>query len=82
MAPSREVVFTTNQVEGAILNGTIVVKTNSVADDGHRDGARAVVVGSLGPIYQVGLPLYGYWVLWDDLEPPVFIQGNRIEVAA
>lgn len=81
MAPSREVVYTTNQAEGAILNGTTVEKTNSVADDAHRDGARAVVIGSLGPIYQACLPLYGYWVRWVDLDPPVFIQGKRIKVA-
>ncbi len=80
MSPSREVVFTTNQAEGAILNGRLVSKINSTADDGHRDGARAVVIGSIGPIYQAGLPLYGYWVRWADLEVPVFIQGNRIKV--
>lgn len=78
MSASREVIFTTNQAEGAILNGEAVQKINSKADDGHRDGARAVVIGSLGPIYQAGLPLYGYWVRWDDLQVPVFIQGNRI----
>lgn len=73
-----EIVYTTNQAAGAIANGTVVVKTDTVEGDGHKDGDRAVVV--VGPIYQAGLPLYGYWVRWQDLDAPVFIQGNRIKV--
>lgn len=43
-------VYTTNQAMGAIPNGTVVVKTNTATDDGHKDGDRATVVGSIGPI--------------------------------
>lgn len=81
MPRSLEVIFTTNQAQGAIPNGTRVKKINSTTEDTHGDGACAIVLGSIGPIYQAGLPLYGYFVRWDNLEPPVFIQGNRIKVA-
>ncbi len=79
-APMFEVAYTASQAAGGIPNGAVVLKTNSGPGDGHSDGARAVVIGSLGPIYQAGRPLYGYWVRWDDLDLPVFIQGDRIKV--
>lgn len=79
-----EVYFTTNEAEGAIRNGTRVVKVGREAGDSHDDGAPARVIGSLGPIPFRGMTeVYGYWVEWDDMpEVPVFIVGHRIRVQA
>ncbi len=75
-----EVVSTHDQAPGALPNGALVEKLNTEPGDTHRDGARAVVVGSLGP-YD-GLPdPYGYFVEWDDIPGvPVAIGGHRIRV--
>lgn len=76
-----EVIYSTNEAAGALPNGTLVAKTNSKPEDTHRDGARATVIGSIGPIYIGGQPLYGYWVRWESqVLPPVFIVGNRIKL--
>ena len=61
--------------------GTRVSKIASVPGDTHQDGARATVVGSIGPVpYQDRLVTYGYFVEWDDLPGvPVAISSWRIE---
>jgi len=73
-------VFEPGQAEGAIPNGTVVEKCNSMPGDGHPDGARATVLSSQGPHAVAGFgPMYGYFVQWDDVpEIPVFIAGIRI----
>ena len=79
-----EVVFTTKEAPGALRNGTIVEKINSEPRDTHRDGARAMIVGSVGPVDDLRLPAkYGYFVVWDDMPGvPVFIAGHRIRPVA
>jgi len=76
-----KVAFTSNQAPGAIPNGAAVEKVNSEPGDGHHDGARATVVGSL-PIDDDRLPdRYFYFVEWEDLPGhPVGIGGHRIRV--
>lgn len=39
--------FTRDEAEGAIPNGTTIVKVNSEDTDGHPDGSRGVILGSL-----------------------------------
>ncbi len=75
---SMNAMFTTDQAEGAIPNGTLVAKVNSEEGDTHGDGARAKVLGSIGPV--AGLPdPYAYFVEWLDLPGvPVGIAGHRI----
>ncbi|KKK91658.1 hypothetical protein LCGC14_2710750, partial [marine sediment metagenome] len=76
------VVFTTKQAPGGIPNGAVVEKVSSEPGDSHPDGARATVVGSLGPIDDDCLPdPYFYFVEWED-QPgvPVGIGGNRVRV--
>lgn len=74
------IVFTRNEAAGALRNGTRVEKTTTRTGDTHQDGARATVIGSLGPIAFEGIPkVFGYWLLWDDTPGvPVFIAGNRV----
>ena len=74
--------FTRNEAPGALRNGTLVEKVNSKPGDTHQDGARATIVGSLGP-HKWSAPhptsKYGYFVVWDDIPGvPVFIAGERI----
>ena len=82
----KNITYTTNQAEGAIPNGTVVEKIRSDETDTHKDGALAIVVGSIGPYHmiqgKIPGPLYGYWVLWADMNPtcPVFIAGHRIRI--
>lgn len=55
-------VFTKHQAEGAIPNGTKIVKTNSVAGDATPDGMGGVVLGSMDS----GDHGLLYFVEWDD----------------
>lgn len=63
-----------------IADGKTVIKCNSEKGDGHRDGAEAVVIESVGPIEFKGDPeTYGYMVKWADMPHlPVFVAGDRI----
>ena len=75
-----EVAFTTEHAEGALPNGTRVEKTLSKPGDTHVDGAKATVLGSLGPIPWEDMPrVYGYFVEWDDYPGiPAFVAGHRL----
>jgi hypothetical protein len=81
--PSDASVFwTSEEAPGAIKNGTIVEKTASVPGDGHQDGARAKVLGSIRvPVpSNPGEPKFGYFILWDDSpDKPCFIADIRIK---
>lgn len=56
--------------------GTRVEKIASEPRDGHRDGAKATVVKTMGPIPD---GKYGYFVEWDDMPGiPVFVAGWRV----
>lgn len=72
--------FTRNEAPGALRNGTRVEKIECVENDIHQVGAKAIVLGSLGPIEFKGDPkMYGYFVEWDDLPGvPCFVAGNRV----
>lgn len=69
------------QVEGAILNGTEVIKCNSEENDTHRDGHKGIVRGSI-EIPIDGVPeeavaklqglYYGYFVEW--INSPIKVQ--------
>ncbi len=74
--------YTTDEAPGAMPNGTIVTKVNSLPTDAHPDGTPALIIGSVGPVDLPDFPgvKYGYFVVWDDMPSvPVFIAGNRIE---
>ena len=61
------VVYTKNQAEGALPNGTRIEKVNSEPGDGHPDGAVGTVIGSIGPAVIPGFPdRYVYFVVWDE----------------
>jgi len=67
------------QAEGAWPNGTRVFKTIYKESDAHQVGAKATVVGSLGPANGI----YGYFVEWDDMPGiPVFVAGTRIAMVS
>ena len=69
------------EAPGAIPNGTVVEKINSIAhEDGHVDGSRAKVAGSMCPTDDPLAPdRFAYFVEWDDLPATyVFIAGHRI----
>jgi len=70
--------FTRAQAPGAYLNGTAIVKRNSVPGDATPDGGRGVVLGS---IITLG-PGFGYFIEWA-LRPgvAVFVAGYRVELA-
>lgn len=59
--------------------GTAVEKIASVPDDSHQDGARAVVIGSLGPFEG----LIGYWVEWADARNIAsYVRSDRLRRVA
>lgn len=73
--------YSTSQAEGAIPNGTRVMKCGSESGDGHPDGSLAVVIGSAGPAPhpKTREMIYGYWVVWDDHpNVPCFIAGRIV----
>jgi hypothetical protein len=79
-----KVAFTNNQAPGAMRNGTRVKKVGTDdPNDGHKDGDRATVLGSIGP-FQVkslngGEKAWGYFVEWDDMPgAPCFIACWRL----
>jgi hypothetical protein len=73
-------VFTRNQAEGALSNGTRIEKTNSEPGDGHCDGAAGTIIGSIAAMV---VPGFVYFVAWDE-EPgaglPVGITEGRVKV--
>lgn len=79
IAPNGDIVLWSDaQAPGAIPNGTQVEKCGSVRFDAHQDGAQGHVVGSIGP---VDGDMYGYFVVWDDMENrmPVSVTSTRIK---
>lgn len=59
-------VFTREQAEGALPNGTRVVKIKAEEGDGHAVGERATVIGSVShPEIMNGI--IAYFVSWDDM---------------
>ncbi len=77
------VIYSTNQAEGAIPNGTVIEKVGSEGGDAHKDGARGRVLGSIGPSKVPGYDdVYAYFVVWDDMPGvPVGVRELRIRVA-
>lgn len=63
-------VFTRHQADGAIPNGTAVVKVNSEPGDGRQDGVMGVVLGSLSTP-DMGI---AYFIEWSDM--PRFAVGT------
>jgi hypothetical protein len=68
----------TSQAKGAIPNGARVRKVTMEPGDFHPVGARATVLGSVGPVDGE----YGYFVRWDDIAAPVFVRGRKLEAAS
>jgi len=72
--------FTRNQDNGAIPNGTRIKKVNSEPGDANRDGARGTVLGSLrAPDVMGGLRFY--FIEWD-AKPRVAIGCMATKVEA
>jgi hypothetical protein len=71
--------YTTDQAEGAISNGTKVVKVRSEKGDTNPVGTTGVVIGSMGGQLH-GKPIIGYFVFWDHAPGvPVFVADFKIE---
>jgi hypothetical protein len=77
-------IYTLDQAEGALLNGTRVEKVHSAPGDAHRDGARGTIVGSAGTLEVPGFAdRYAYFVKWDDgpyAGVPIGIRESRLQV--
>ena len=76
------VVYTKNQAEGALPNGTRIKKVNSEPGDAHQDGAAGTVIGSIGPVETPDFTdRYVYFVVWEE-DPgtglPVGIREGRV----
>jgi len=73
--------FTREQAEGAMPNGTRVVKTNSDAEDGHADGTPGVILGSMShPEVEDGAIFY--FVEWAARpRTAVGIMGKKVRAA-
>lgn len=71
-----DVAYTTDQAPGALRNGTIVEKISTEPGEAHKNGDRAVIIGSLPEVPGLGR---GYFVAWND-EPdvPMFVLSTRI----
>lgn len=73
------ILFIPGEAEGAIPNGTEVVKVISEPGDSHSEGDTALVLSSHGPFDNVPGG-YVYFVGWDDCPAiPVFIVGYKIK---
>jgi hypothetical protein len=68
--------FTRTQADGAIPNGTRVIKVNASAYDPHQDGDKATVIGSFATGGAIG-----YFVEWDDmLRAACLVADYRLKV--
>jgi hypothetical protein len=72
--------FTRNQAEGAIPNGSRIVKVCLERGDTHPPGSKGIVLGSIGPFsptFQVSTEFppakYSYFVAWDS-EPRIAVS--------
>jgi hypothetical protein len=83
---SQMVGYTNQQAEGAIPNGSAVVKQASEPGDIHESGRTGIVLGSISvaDVTVPGLPKarYIYCVRWDDDPRPVFVMDWKIEPKA
>jgi predicted nucleotidyltransferase len=78
------VIFSSAQAEGAWNNGTLVEKQNSEAEDGHPNGAKGKIVGSMGPLDEPSRTAlnckYGYFIIWDKSPGvPVFTMETKLK---
>lgn len=77
------ILYTLNQAEGALLNGTRVRKVNSEPGDRHQDGAVGKVIGSVEADPLSGFTdRYVYFVAWDTgpgAGLPIGIREGRIK---
>lgn len=71
-------VFTRQQAEGAIPNGSRIVKSKMEDDDAHKIGDKGTVIGSISHP-EVLNGMIGYFVEWDDMPGvPVGVVGWKI----
>jgi hypothetical protein len=77
--------LTRNQAEGALPNGSRIVKCRSEPNDAHPNGCTGTVLGSIGPRAVQGFEhvKYGYCVEWDS-QPRIaqFVLDYKISPAA
>lgn len=79
--PGIEGLFTRNQAEGAIPNGSRVVKVVDERGDAHPKGSKATVLGSWKRPDSFGQPLVGYFVIWDaHPNTAIFVAGYKIQM--
>lgn len=73
--PGDRIAYTEDEIPGAMKNGTLIEKCLSDPGDGHANGSRGRILGSLGR-YPVA---YGYFIEWLD-QPglPVFVKYTRV----
>ena len=74
-------VYSSDEAKGALRNGTRVEKQNSEPKDGHPNGERGEIMGSMGPL---DVPIlgcrYGYFVMWDGTPGiPVFTMESKVK---
>lgn len=83
--PAGFAVYMREQAEGAIPNGTPIVKVNSEPEDTHKDGAPGVVVGSLAcppALRKQSGEAFFYFIEWDDLPgTPIGAIASKVQVA-
>jgi hypothetical protein len=78
--PGYQGAFTRDQAEGAITNGSMVVKVKRETGDSHRIGDRATILGSIREPYKPGRIMY--FIEWES-EPHVAVAciGWKLEQA-
>lgn len=72
---SYAIVIVTKRPEGALRSGTSVVKIKALDGDAHPVGSKGIVVGHL---HNAGIQEWGYWILWEDFDYPVFTTHHKI----
>jgi hypothetical protein len=76
--PVGVAIYTTDQVEGAIANGTPVVKVLSEEGDTNPVGTRGVVIGSVAGDFD-GRVIVDYFVEWETApNVPVVVADEKI----
>lgn len=81
--PGWEGYFTRHQADGAIPNGTRIIKVHDEPGDAHPRGALGTVLGSMvSPPEVAHLSEFAYFVEWDDMPyHAVAVVSAKIGVA-
>jgi hypothetical protein len=67
--------------EAPLKIGSRIIKINSEKGDGHKDGSKGIILGSISTAIEVeGIEEYGYAVVWEGENFPVMVVGSKLRL--